>query len=153
MEPIWILSGVHQEFTRSPYTLSGVHQESIRSIRTPDGLHKDAWGSVTYSSFVSWSRSMRWQIFSSHPISCGWVLIWVIVIEAIFLVVKCLFKQGKVWSWVTVDGTIIMHWQTKEHTKLSNFNRYTLLKQWAEQLQLCFCHNMKPLPVNHTSVC
>src|ERR1700683_5051829 len=69
MESIWILSGVHQEFTRSPSGVSGlyqeyqdftrspsgVHQEYQDFIRTPDGVHQDAWGSVTYS-FVSGSN-------------------------------------------------------------------------------------------------
>jgi hypothetical protein len=48
MEPIWILSGVHQEFTRSPYTLSGVHQ--------------DAWGSVTYSISPKCADYFIWEL-------------------------------------------------------------------------------------------
>src|ERR1700733_1113216 len=71
----WMLSGVHQEFIRSPpgvyqestrsppgvhqdsirniRTPSGFHQEYLESIRTPSGLHQDVWGNVNYTGISS----------------------------------------------------------------------------------------------------
>src|ERR1700683_4811805 len=100
MESIWILSGVHQEFTRSPSGVSGLYQEYqdfIRSpsgvhqeyqdfIRTPDGVHQDLWLSVTYRQLPSpLLEYLGYQIRSSTMRCASWFSPGVLVIASCFV--------------------------------------------------------------------